>query len=109
MTHHHPSSFNIDEEAKKDTILSILSDKYCRAIIEATMYQPKSVVEITAETRIPISTVYRRLQILHDNKILHTSGMISEDGKKLFLFKSRIKGIQSSFDNGQVEVKLLFN
>ena len=97
------------EDTKKDTLLSILSDKYCRAIITATMDKPKSAVELASETKIPISTIYRRLQTLYDNKLLRTSGMISNEGKKFFLYKSRIKGIHSSFENGQVEVKLVFN
>ena len=96
------------EDTKKDTLLSILSDKYCRAIITATMDKPKSAIELTAETKIPISTIYRRLQTLYDNKLLRTSGMISNDGKKLFLYKSKIKGIHGSFENGQVEIKLVF-
>ncbi len=104
-----PSQYKIEEETKKDTMLSILSDKYCRIIIEATMDKPKSAIELTAETKIPISTIYRRLQTLHDNRILQTSGTISDDGKKLFMYKSRIKGMQSNYDNGKVEVKLLFN
>ena len=97
------------ENTEKDTLLSILSDKYSRAIITATMDKPKSAIELTAETKIPISTIYRRLQTLYDNKLLRTSGMISNEGKKFFLYKSRIKGIHSSFENGQVEVKLIFN
>ena len=97
------------ENTEKDTLLSILSDKYCRSIITATMDKPKSAIELTAETKIPISTIYRRLQTLYDNKLLRTSGMISNEGKKFFLYKSRIKGIHSSFENGQVEVKLVFN
>ena len=97
------------ENTEKDTLLSILSDKYCRAIITATMDKPKSAVELAVETKIPISTIYRRLQTLYDNKLLRTSGMISNEGKKFFLYKSRIKGIHSSFENGQVEVKLIFN
>ncbi len=98
-----------DIDAEKDALLSIIADKYCRAMIEATMDKPKSAIELTTETKIPISTVYRRLQILHDNKLLQTSGMISGEGKKLFLYKSRIRGISSHFENGQVDVKLIFN
>jgi len=97
------------ENTEKDTLLSIFSDKYCRAIITATMDKPKSAIELAVETKIPISTIYRRLQTLYDNKLLRTSGMISNEGKKFFLYKSRIKGIHSSFENGQVEVKLVFN
>jgi len=103
------SRCELEENTKKDTLLSILSDKYCRTIIEATMNKPKSATELTAETMIPISTVYRRLQILHDSKLLHTSGMISNDGKKLFLYKSKIKGMQSTFNEGEVEIKLILN
>jgi predicted transcriptional regulator len=102
-------AFRIEETEKKDSLLEIISDKYCRTILESTMYKPKSVMEITAETKIPISTVYRRIQTLYDNKLLRTSGTITDDGKRLFLYKSKIKGIQSNFCNGQVEVEVILN
>ncbi len=103
------STFRIEDIEKKDSLLEILSDKYCRTILKAIMYKRKSAIEITAETRIPISTVYRRIQMLHDNKLLFTSGSISDEGKKFFLYKSKVKGIQSNFNNGQVEVELILN
>jgi len=102
-------AFRIEETEKKDSLLEVISDKYCRTILESTMYKPKSVMEITAETKIPISTVYRRIQTLFDNKLLRTSGTITNDGKRLFLYKSKIKGIQSNFCNGQVEVEIILN
>lgn len=101
--------YKIEESSKKDVLLSIMADKYCRAIIYATKEKPKSAVELNNETKIPISTIYRRLQILHDNKLVHTSGMITGEGKKLFLYKSKIQGIISSFENGQVDIKLILN
>lgn len=103
------SIYKIEEDATKDSLLSILSDKYCRSILNATRDKPKSVMTISFETKTPISTVYRRIQTLHDNKLLHTSGMISDDGKKLFLYKSKISGIKSKFDDGQIEVELIPN
>lgn len=102
-------AFRIEETEKKDSLLEVISDKYCRTILESTMDKPKSVMEITAETKIPISTVYRRIQTLFDNKLLRTSGTITDDGKRLFLYKSKIKGIQSNFCNGQVEVEVILN
>ena len=103
------NTYKIEESSKNDALLSIMADKYCRAIIDATKDKPKSAVELNNETKIPISTIYRRLQILHDNKLVHTSGMITGEGKKLFLYKSKIKGIISTFENGQTDVKLIFN
>ncbi len=102
-------TFKIEEAEKQDSLLEILSDKYCRTILESIMYKPKSVIEITAESKIPMSTVYRRIQTLHDNKLLLTSGIITEDGKRLFLYKSKVKGIQSVFNNGKTNVELILN
>ncbi|PJC50277.1 MAG: transcriptional regulator [Nitrosopumilales archaeon CG_4_9_14_0_2_um_filter_34_16] len=102
-------TFKIEEVEKKDSILEILSDKYCRAILESIMHTPKSAIEITAETSIPMSTVYRRMQSLHDNKLVAISGMITDEGKRLFMYKSKVKGIQSSFNNGKTEVELILN
>jgi|TARA_B100001105_G_scaffold242411_1_gene222566 predicted transcriptional regulator len=101
--------FIVNDAEKKNCLLEILSDRYCRTIIESIMYKPKSVMEITMETQIPMSTTYRKIQILHDNKLLKTSGIITEDGKKLFLYKSRVRGIQSVFKDGKIEVELIPN
>jgi hypothetical protein len=97
------------EDEKKDTILGILSDRYCRAIIESTMAVPKAAIEISAECKIPISTVYRRLQILHDSKLLGISGAITTEGKKHFLYKSKVRAMTSRFNNGSLEVEIVPN
>jgi len=103
------SGRKIEDDLRKDAILEVMSDKYCRAILENSMEKPKSAMEISAETKIPISTVYRRLQTLHDNKLLGISGSISDDGKKYFLYKSRIKAIATSFNGSNVEIEVVPN
>jgi predicted transcriptional regulator len=102
-------AFKIEDPEKKEGLLEILSDKYCRTIIESIMDKPKSAIEIVSETKIPVSTVYRRIQMLSDNKLLRISGNISEDGKKSFLYKSKVKGIQTKYENGSVNVELILN
>ncbi len=103
------SGQKVEEDNRKDAILEVMSDKYCRAILENTMEKPRSAMEISAETKIPISTVYRRLQTLHDNKLLGISGSISDDGKKYFLYKSRVKAIASTFNGNFVEIEIVPN
>ena len=99
----------IEDSERKDALLEILVDKYCRAIIETTMEKPKSAMEIAADAKIPISTVYRRLQILHDNKVVAISGMISDDGKKFFLYKSKVRSVSASYTGNYVEVQVVPN
>jgi DNA-binding transcriptional ArsR family regulator len=99
----------IDDPEKKEAILEMLSDKYCRAILTSTMNVPKSAMDLATDTKIPISTIYRRLQMLHDGKLVSISGEISDDGKKLFLYKSKVGGITIAFNGDQIEVETIPN
>ena len=97
------------QEEMKDVLLRILADKYSRAILNATMDSPKSAIDLSVECKIPISTAYRRVQELHDNKLLGISGSINDDGKKYFLYKSKIKSIMACFNGGLLEIEIVPN
>jgi DNA-binding transcriptional ArsR family regulator len=99
----------IEDDERKDAILEILADKYCRSILETTMEKPKSAMDIAVDTKIPISTVYRRLQSLHDCKLMKISGMISDDGKKFFLYRSKIRSLSASYTGNYIEVEVVPN
>ena len=99
----------IEDDDRKEAILGLIADKYCRTILTTTMIKPMSALDIALVTKIPISTVYRRVQMLYDNKLVSISGMISDDGKKLFLYKSKVKGILSAFNNDQIEIQIIPN
>jgi len=103
------NQLKIEEPERKESFLEILSDKYCRAILEAIMDTPKSAIEVSREKVIPLSTVYRRIQQLHDSKMIRTSGVITDEGKRLFLYKSKIKEVNTSFRDGKIDVDVVFN
>lgn len=102
------TQLKIEEPQRKETFLEILSDKYCRSILEAIMDTPKSAIEVSREKIIPLSTVYRRIQQLHDSKMIRTSGVITEEGKRLFLYKSKIKEVNTCFSGGKLDVEVVF-
>ena len=99
----------IMDDERKQVILEILADKYCKKILHNTLEKPKSAIELSHEEKIPISTVYRRLQTLHDAKLLAISGSINEDGKKYFLYKSRIKSISLKCDLEVTTIEIVPN
>lgn len=99
----------IQEQTAKDALLDIMADKYSRGILESTIDMPKSAIDLSNECGIPISTAYRRVQLLHRNKLLGISGSINQDGKKYFLYKSKIKSIMTCFNNGSLEVEIVPN
>ncbi|MCV0430234.1 helix-turn-helix domain-containing protein [Nitrosopumilus sp.] len=102
------NQLKIEEPERKESFLEILSDKYCRTILEAIMDMPKSAIEISRDKNIPLSTVYRRIQQLHDSKMIRTSGVITDEGKRLFLYKSKIKEVNTSFHDGKIDVDVVF-
>jgi hypothetical protein len=99
----------VQEPSTKEAYLEIIADKYSRSILEATMDMPKSAIDLSSECGIPISTAYRRVQLLHTHKLLGISGSINRDGKKYFLYKSRVKSIITCFKNGSLEVEIIPN
>ena len=95
------------EDERKQIILQVLADKYCKHILHSTIESPKSAMALSNDEKIPISTVYRRLQTLFDAKLLAISGSINSDGKTFFLYKSKVKAISIKCDlnNTTIEVE----
>ena len=85
-----------------------MSDHFCLAIISDIISNPKTAVDISKNTKIPISTVYRRLQFLQENKLLKITGGIGKDGK-FFVYKSRLKTISAMFDGDTVRLTVTPN
>ncbi len=87
----------IDEDEKKQEALEVFSDNYTRMILSTLMEKPKSALQITGETKIPTTTVYRKLHNLLENSLIRISGQIAENGKKNFLYKSKIESFHVTF------------
>jgi predicted transcriptional regulator len=99
----------ITDDSKKDMLLKVVSDKYCRIILYSVIDKSKSVTEVAVETGISVSIIYRIIQVLCDSKLLAISGTISKDGKKSFLYKSKIRSIQILFNDGKLDIKSIPN
>ena len=101
-------TITIKDEARKQIYLQILSDQFCMGIISSIIDGPKTAVEIAKTTSIPISTVYRRLQFLQENKMLKTSGGLNKDGK-YFVYLSKLKAASTFFDGSEIWVSVTPN
>ena len=91
-------------------ILKALSDEYSRTIMNYAIEKPKSVVDIVKDCNIPMTTAYRRVHELEENKILKVTGsIVTDDGKKYFLYQSRIKAIYVVFGLDSLDVQIVDN
>ena len=94
----------------KKAILKALSDEYSQTIMNFTIEKPKSVVEIVKECDIPMTTAYRRVNELEENKILKITGsVVTDDGKKYFLYQNRLKSVYVTFGLESLDVQIVEN
>ena len=106
---YHGENPHIINQERADTILQIISDPERRKIINTIKYKSKSAMQISKETNLPLSSVYRRIHELTAKNILITSGAINEQNKKEILYKSKIHKVQATFDNEVMDVKIFTN
>ena len=61
--------YDIKNERSKRAILAALADAELQKILDATMYNSKSVNQIIRETNIPHTTAYRKIKWLVEEKL----------------------------------------
>jgi len=62
----------------------------CIKILSCIQKSPKSVKEISAETNIPITTVYRMIRIFENHNMLLMKGEIATAKYRLFQSKGNL-------------------
>ncbi|MDE1862358.1 MAG: winged helix-turn-helix transcriptional regulator [Thaumarchaeota archaeon] len=88
----------IPEIENNESVLRIVSDSQSVSILRAVDREPKSASQLSLECGIFVGKVYRRLKLLQKSGLLDVYYRIRPDGKKFFLYKSRVKEIVVSFD-----------
>jgi len=100
----------IKNEKFKDTLLAALGDREVVKILRSVLFQSKSMADISKETVIPQTTVFRKIKWMLENRLLVIEKMnITKDGKKTSLFRSIWKTISAKFDNGIMHVEVQQN
>jgi DNA-binding transcriptional ArsR family regulator len=110
MNHSDWSCLIVSEDPAKQRILSALSDEYSRKILTATIEMALSALELSKKYEIPITTVYRRIEELVEAGLLAAvkSGRTT-DGKWYDLYRSLLRRIDVSFENGDVRIDVTVN
>ncbi len=91
-------------------ILAAMSDDVSRKILSSTIAKGKPVEEISAESNIPPSTAYRRVQELSELGLMLVERiLISESGKRYSIFRSAFRGVVAELESGQLHVEVTLN
>ncbi|RLF49355.1 MAG: ArsR family transcriptional regulator [Thermoplasmata archaeon] len=92
-----------------EELVQLLTDEYGAKILVATYRSPKSALELSQKLGIPIAACYRRIHALENVGLLECVGVERGlKGKKIKLYKSKIKQVMIYFERGNMRVKLVY-
>lgn len=92
-------------------LCNALGDKVSFGIIKSTIKAAKSVVEISRENNIPISSVYKKIRRLKSLDMIDVQTVVTDaqSGKKVAYYRCNIKSIEMSMDGYGAKMQLKLN
>ena len=100
----------VSDEEVKQRILTAIADGYSRNILMRTRDEPISALILSKDYKIPITTVYRRIEELVQAGLLGAvKSSRTTDGKWYELYRSLLSRINVSFEEGNVRVEVEVN
>jgi DNA-binding transcriptional ArsR family regulator len=100
------SGLVLKSEKIKRAVLTALADSEMVKILDAAMYQSKSVIQIVRETGVSHSTAYRKIKWLIEEKLLIVDKIdITEEGKKSSFFRAVLKSFNVKYEYNSVVIE----
>jgi len=90
-------------------ILKELVNFESRHILFTTVKQPKSILEISDEEKIPLSSVYKRITSLKICSLIHEKTDFSESGHITKYYQSKVKDIEISITKFEPKIRFTKN
>jgi len=91
-----------DDPPSVDDVLDALADDAARRIVTA-LTEPKTASDISEECDIPLSTTYRKLELLTEASLLSESTDIRRDGQHTTRYSVSFETVAISLDEEDAE------
>ncbi|WP_251343475.1 winged helix-turn-helix domain-containing protein [Haloplanus halophilus] len=105
----HPQDRSTEESTVRDaeavqSLLDALQDQDCRAVLDATGAESLSASELSEVCDLPLSTTYRKLDVLTDVGLLEERTRLCPDGKHASEYVRRVEGVAVDVDDDGFEL-----
>jgi predicted transcriptional regulator len=93
------------EEDNSLLLLREVAEMIAYKIITSTMYSAKTVLQISTENKLPLSSTYKKISRLCKVGILSVErASIDDNGKKVLYYRSKIKAIEACLNESGLAV-----
>ena len=105
-----PNIIQLSEFDVTQKIIESLSNVCTRAVLFSVKKEAKDATQISEELNISLSTVYKTVSHLEDLALIDVEKyVISNEGKKIKLYRSRIGKVEITFKNMEPVLRLYPN
>ena len=105
-----PTFIQLSEYDVTQKIIEALTNVCTRAVLFSIVHEPKDATQIAHEVRLSLSTVYKTLSNLEDLSLIYVNNFnISEEGKKIKLYKSKIGQVVITIKDNEPILSLYAN
>ena len=105
-----PTIIQLSEFDITQKIIESLSNVCTRSVLFSVKNQSKDATQIADELKISLSTVYKTLSTLEDLALAEVDKyVISSEGKKIKLYRSRIGKVEITLDDLEPSLNLYSN
>jgi predicted transcriptional regulator len=95
------------EESDSLLLLREVAEMITYKIITSTMYSAKTVLQISTENKLPLSSTYKKISKLCKVGILSVErASIDDNGKKVLYYKSKVRAIEACLNENGLAVYL---
>ncbi|WP_226040575.1 helix-turn-helix domain-containing protein [Natrinema sp. DC36] len=95
-----------DDAVDPQTVIAALDDDDCRAILEATTEEPLTATELSEQCDIPMSTAYRKVEMLTEAELVDERVRINTSGKHATEYCKSFDNVLVSVVGGGVEIEM---
>jgi len=97
---------SIQEEGNKLVLFRELLNNVSYRIIVSTFDYAKSVADICSETKIPLSSAYKKINLLAKHGLIQIDRInIDSGGKRVVFYKSKVKRIQFGLEGDDISIQ----
>jgi DNA-binding transcriptional ArsR family regulator len=89
-----------DETPQLQAVLDALDDPACRTIIKE-LDEPMTANELADETDIPLSTLYRKIDLLTDASLVVETTEIRDDGHHTSRYRTAVEAVNIELDENR--------
>ena len=105
-----PTITQLSEYDITQKIVESLTNVCTRAVLFSIVHEPKDATQIAHEVRISLSSVYKTLSTLEDLSLINVNNYkISDEGKKIKLYKSKIGQVVITIKDNEPILSLYAN